>query len=38
MISVISNIKDFENLRDDWNEIYNSSKDYTIFQSFNYNK
>ena len=37
MISVISNIKDFENLRDDWNEIYNSSKDYTIFQSFNYN-
>ena len=37
MISVIDNIEGFKNIKSDWDEIYNSSKDYTIFQSFNYN-
>lgn len=37
MISVIDNINDFEKLKNDWDEIYNSSEEYTIFQSFDYN-
>jgi hypothetical protein len=36
-LKVINNISDFKNLEDDWNTLFRSKNNYSIFQSFEFN-